>query len=385
MISIKNAADCCGCYSCYNSCPIGCIAMKEDQEGFIYPIIDISKCVNCNSCINSCPIINSNRLSDDKNTDKISFAAYSNNDSLLKSSSSGGIFSVLSMKIMSEGGVVFGASFDDSFSVVHKAVEDVSMLPTIQGSKYVQSSLITTYKDVKTRLKSGQKVLFSGTPCQVAALKCYLNKSYENLITIDVVCHGVPSNTLWKKYLNEKSRGIVRSVSFRDKKTGWKSYSLTIHSKKWFSVIHNYSSYMRAYIYGLSMRPSCYKCKYKGDNHCSEITLGDFWGIQNVVPRLCDVDGVTWIILNNAKGKELFDSIKDDSLDFYPVITQEANKYNPSYSSSTPIPKERQEFFERINVESFDKVVNKDLCKISLKSRIIYSIKNAIRNVQHNR
>ena len=206
MIDILNKKDCCGCSACVQKCPKQCISLKEDNEGFLYPQVNQQECISCGICKKVCPIINPN----EKRTPLQIYAAINKNEEIRRQSSSGGIFTLLSEEILKEGGVVFGARFDENWEVKHDYTENVKGLVNFRGSKYVQSRIEDNYKKVETFLKQGRKVLFSGTPCQIAGLKRFLSKEYDNLLTVDFICHGVPSPKVWRLYLYETYRKIIK-------------------------------------------------------------------------------------------------------------------------------------------------------------------------------
>ena len=239
MIEIKDKKDCCGCQACVTVCTKHCIAMQADNEGFLYPIVDKSACTNCGLCEKVCPVINQ---SEPHKPLKV-YAAKNKNEDIRRQSSSGGIFTLLAEKVINEGGVVFGARFNENWNVVHSWTDTKEGIAALRGSKYVQSTIGNTYNEAREFLKQGRKVLFSGTPCQIAGLKKFLRKEYNNLLTVDVVCHGVPSPLVWRKYLEEVRENIraereagkntvsfslndlpvITGISFRDKTHGWKN------------------------------------------------------------------------------------------------------------------------------------------------------------------
>lgn len=224
---INKNKDCMGCHACENSCPTQCISMMPDNEGFLYPKVDYSLCVECKKCISVCPIINKVKVDNNPQA----YVSINKDDSIRLDSSSGGIFTTIAEKIINDDGVVFGAGYTDIFEVIHKFVDNTEKLSELRGSKYVQSKIGNTYKEAKDFLDMGRKVLFSGTPCQIAGLKSYLNKSYDNLITQDFICHGVPSPKVWRKYVEfreTEAKSKVSSVSFRNKDEGWKKFSVNL-------------------------------------------------------------------------------------------------------------------------------------------------------------
>ena len=242
MIEIIDKKNCCGCSACAQICPRKCILMQEDDEGFLYPKVDKKSCIDCHLCERVCPVLNQSKP---KKPLKV-YASINKDENIRLCSSSGGIFTALAEKVIAEGGVVFGARFDDKWEVVHDYVETKEDLSKFRGSKYVQSRIENCYKEAEVFLKAGRIVLFSGTPCQIAGLILFLKKSYNNLLTVDFVCHGVPSPGVWRRYLKEEiarqcdrkntvlPRPIsekdtrVTGISFRDKALGWKKFSFAL-------------------------------------------------------------------------------------------------------------------------------------------------------------
>ena len=278
MIEIKSKEDCCGCYACYNICPKQCITMKTDNEGFWYPKIDKNKCINCNLCEKVCPIINPVKRVDSK---KIAYASMNKDEQVRMKSSSGGIFSILAEYIIKNNGVVYGAGFDEDFNIKHKRILYSTDLDLLRGSKYVQSSIGDIYKQVKNDLENNNPVLFTGTPCQVEGLRSYLRKEYVNLITMDFICHGVPSPLVWEKYLKKMKKSKqenIKNIYFRNKDIGWKLFSLKIiFDKRIYSNDLNNDLFMKGFLQDVYLRPSCYNCKFKKINRISDITVADFF------------------------------------------------------------------------------------------------------------
>ena len=277
-------------------------------------------------------------------------------------SSSGGIFSLLAEKCIAEGGVVFGARFSKDWQVEIGYAETLEGIEAFRGSKYVQASVGNAYSVAKAFLKRGRKVLFSGTPCQISGLNCFLQGNYDNLLTVDVVCHGVPSPKVWQYYLDEIARNTalaINSCSFRNKDNGWKHFNFIMQlgddgKTAKISSFHQENHYMRAFLRNMSLRPSCHKCMSKEGRSHSDITIADFWGIQNVLPEMDDDMGTGLVFVNTAKGQCQIDSIKMRSA---PVTIQDALKENPSWKESVQPHPKREHFFQEI-----DKC--KSLCKL---------------------
>lgn len=320
MIQVTNKSKCCGCGACQQICPKCCIRMVEDTEGFLYPEVDASLCIGCKLCEKVCPELNEGL---ERLPLKL-YAAINEDDEIRKASSSGGIFSALAEAIIADGGVVFGARFNEHWEVVHGYTDNVEGLADFRGSKYVQSRIGTSFHDAKKFLQQGRKVLFSGTPCQIAGLKNYLRRDYENLMTVDFICHGVPSPKVWREYLKEEvaqqhngkdsvlprpipeREFLIKDISFRDKKFGWKKYSfaLTLSTTNGSGEEIQFCShkpltespYLRAFLVNLFLRPSCYACSANAGKSGSGITIGDFWGINNALPDLDDDKGISLVL-----------------------------------------------------------------------------------------
>ena len=348
MISIKSKYDCCGCEACAQKCAHNAISMKRDKEGFLYPIIDPNKCTKCDICEKVCPVINQKLPSEPIKT----YAAKNKDEIVRLQSSSGGIFTLLATKTINNGGVVFGAKFDEQWKVVHDYVETIEDLAKFRGSKYVQSRINDNYIKVEQFLKQGRQVLFSGTPCQIAGLKKYLIKEYKNLICVDIICHGVPSPMIWQKYKAQFELSYTSSISFRDKSNSWKTYEVVV-SKDQKEVIREtvgQNVYMKIFLSDLCLRPSCAICPAKDGKSKSDITIADFWGIQYIHPEFDDDKGCNLVLINSEKGLNFFNKLECDKIesDFNTAI-----KYNPSYYKSVSEPKYRQYFFDNFDKYGF--------------------------------
>lgn len=340
MINILDKHNCCGCFSCVQRCPIQCILMKEDNEGFLYPYVDINRCIGCGVCESVCPVINQGEIRQPLSA----YAAINPDEIIRKKSSSGGVFTLLAEKIIDNGGVVFGARFNDRWEVVHSYVETKQDLSYFRGSKYVQSIISNSYKEVERFLESGRVVLFSGTSCQIAGLHCFLRKKYENLISVDVVCHGVPSPRLWSDYLASVSDITdIRQIKMKDKTEGWRGYRIIIEGKN--TVINERASankYMMAFIQNLSLRPSCYRCPAKSGKSNSDITMADYWGVERFFPEMDDDLGISFVCVNTEKGENLISnlSIELKETNYYTSIP-----YNSCIVKSTIEPRKRKNFW----------------------------------------
>jgi coenzyme F420-reducing hydrogenase beta subunit len=354
MIVIDDVSKCCGCEACVQRCPRGCIEMKADHEGFFYPSVDTLQCIGCGACNRVCPI--QNGQSEISNIVPKAYAAFAQDSEIRKESSSGGIFTVLSGQIIKQNGRVFGAVMsEDCKTVFHAKAQDLPELVAMRGSKYVQSRILDTYVSVEKELKNNKIVLFSGTPCQVEGLKGYLGKEYENLVCVDLICHGVPSPKLWKKYVEyrEKCTGArVKKIWFRFKKYGWKRYSVLFQ----FSNNAEYESIFLKDVYGqmfcqnICLRPACYQCNFKSLHHKSDITLADFWGCENICPELDDDKGLSLVLVHSDRGSKLLDLISP-----YVVTKQVDERWineNKKIIQPTVKPANRDKFYEKIDQKS---------------------------------
>lgn len=371
MIDIKDKSKCSGCYSCVNICPQNCILMKTDEEGFWYPVVEKEKCVKCMLCKKSCPILNDMNVVNSP----LAYACYNLNENTRRESSSGGLFTLFATKVFEKGGVVYGAAFNNKFEVEHIQITNKDELSKLRGSKYVQSKLGLIYSEIKELLSQNKLVYFSGTPCQIDGLLCFLDRKYNNLICQDIVCHGVPSPKIWRYYLKQFKLDNNAMISFRDKSTGWDQYSFTIEQKKRFTEMFNKNDFMKVFLKNLSLRPSCYNCHSKSLHRNSDITLADFWGVKEICPELYDNMGTSLVFVNSEKGQEIFDEIISE-INYKEVNIEEASKYNSSSYKSVEKPKERDEFIENIFInDDFRYVVNK-YTKVSMLKKF----KNKVRN-----
>ena len=349
MINIRKKHNCCGCSACKQLCPQHCIILKEDNEGFLYPQVDKQRCTSCGICEKVCPVLNQTAA-----YPPLKVCAAKNKDAQeLLLSSSGGLFVVFAKKTIKDGGVVFGARFDESWNVIHSYTETEEGICAFIGSKYVQSRIGNTYSEARTFLRSGRKVLFTGTSCQIAGLKTFLGHEYDNLLTIDVICHGAPSPLVWKRYISDITKdvinGRVKRISFRDKRHGWKnfsfvltySYSLSNGNPETTSLSHTFEKdpYMQLFLSNMTLRPSCYHCPSKGGKSKSDLTIADFWGIEGVRADFDDDKGVGLLIVNTEKGQCATDK---ESLSLIEVSLSEATGCNPSYYHSVSKPWERR-------------------------------------------
>lgn len=355
MIEIVDKSKCCGCEACRSICPKKCISMQADKEGFLYPKVDLSQCVDCKLCEKICPVLNPKY----SKKEPLAYAGINNDINIRLQSSSGGIFTLIAEQVILKKGVVFGACFDEQWNVVHDYTETKEGLARFRGSKYVQSYIGNSFLQAKRFLDEGRFVLFSGTPCQIAGLGNFLRKPYQNLLTVDLVCHGVPSQKVWKKYLYElvseayniKKRSSsfsfvdkINSISFRSKENGWKKYNVKIEYKngKKDVIPAERNIYMNAFLSDLSLRPSCYDCPAKLHKVQSDITLADFWGVDRLHPEIDDDKGCGLILVNK---EHAFALLKSLDCQLYEQKLDEVIPFNPSIEHPVKEPVNRIFFY----------------------------------------
>lgn len=312
MITIDNKRDCSGCSACSQVCVKQSIIMCADEEGFVYPKVNLDTCTNCGLCAKVCPL--TGKVAESANPIKV--LACKNKDAKTRNtSSSGGTFFLLAKTVLDKGGIVCGCAWNDDCVARHIFVTTETELRKLQSSKYVQSELQDTFKQVKQHLLSDKTVLFSGTPCQVAGLKNFLRKSYKNLITIDLLCHGVPSPKLFEDYkqmMGKRYGGKVTWANCRNKDKSWKrlSMELTFDNGKRYCKLSNYDPYLAVFLSNKSLRPSCYDCMFTKNDRVGDITLGDFWGLGRQHYEFDDDRGISMVLLNTDRGVALYEGIQ---------------------------------------------------------------------------
>lgn len=312
IILFTDKKECCNCSACENICPKDAIFTHEDDYGFKYPKIDREKCITCGLCKKVCAFQNKEEI----NVPLDTFVAVNKDEKTLLKSASGGAFAALAKLYLENNGVVYGVTLDNDLNPVHIGIDNIQDLYRLQGSKYVQSDLGNTFKEIKQHLNEGKGVLFSGVPCQVAGLKGYLMKDYNNLLTVDIICHGVPSAKFFKDYLSymEKDlKGKIKEFKFRDKNLGWGLNGSVVYEKdemlKTKKIYGSESSYYHYFLNSSCYRENCYVCKYASESRPSDITLGDYWGIEAAHPELLgkgklkEEKGISVVVANSEKGK----------------------------------------------------------------------------------
>lgn len=377
MIKVEYKKDCCGCSACYVICPQNCISMTRDSDGFLYPEIDKGDCIDCGQCEAVCPIINTSHAQGKSDA----WAVYAKQEQLVNESSSGGVFSVLAEAVINNGGQVFGAAFDEKWQLKTCKAETVEELAPLRKAKYVQCETNNAFNEIETLLKAGVKVLYCSTPCQIAGLLSFLDKEYDNLYTIDFICHGVASPKVWQQYI-ALYETTINHVNFRDKRKGWENNSvcLTFTDGKEIVERNSDNAYMQAFLSGLSMRPSCFSCKFKGLHRKCDITVGDLWGAKYQCPDGYNEAGTSLVLIHGKKGQQLIDIYKD-KLHIVSAPMPASIAFNRSIKESVKEPEKRGLFMEKYKEEDFSTIVQKCLplekicSKPSLWNRIIASLK----------
>ena len=382
MIDIVTKDSCCGCGACAQICPKGCITLQADGEGFLYPKVDAKTCVECGLCETVCPILQSEKTAVREPLEV--FAACGEEKLLRLDSSSGGIFSLLAESVLAQGGVVFGAAFAEDFSVRHVGVDSVDGLDKLRGSKYVQSRTENTYKETKLALEQGRPVLYSGVGCQIAGLKRFLGKEYEGLVTVDVLCHGVPSPKVWQRYVRHcegQRNSVLTKVSFRSKKRGWHNYETEqcFQNGQVQRIAHGKDPYIQMFLSEICLRPSCHSCKFREGRSGADITLGDAWGIERWMPEMDDDKGTSVVFINSRKGKTLWDLVQD-RVKARIADPETVIRNNMVYRNSVKPHPSRARFFKALNSgASVDQLIQ--LTKAPLWRRILSFGKRCVKKI----
>lgn len=344
---------CCGCGSCAAICPSKCITMAYDGEGFRYPHVDYSKCVHCQACKTVCPVM---RQMPPRPTSK-AIAAQNRDDGVRQFSSSGGVFFALAKDVIQQGGCVCAAIYDNDFTVTHMLADTLEAVVRQRGAKYPQSRAEQCYAEIRTRLRTGKPVLFVGTPCQTAGLYAFLGRDYQNLLLVDMICHGVISSKVWTRYLKERQQldadgSAPVSINLRSKVSGWSHYHYSISigysNGKSYSVPQGEDPLMQGFVQNLYLRPSCSQCVFKENNRFADLTLADYWGIWEQYPDFDDNQGTSLLLVHTPKGETAWKQVSDQ-FRFLEARYDEALSKNPSaVKSSVPHPA-RITFFKELD------------------------------------
>ena len=369
---------CSGCGLCEHLCPKNAITMVE-KDGFLYPNVNENTCVYCGVCVKLCPV-NSDKLTESNCIE--AFAVKHKDSNVIFNSSSGGIFTALSDKILENNGYIIGADFDDDMNLVHTTTSTTEGRDRMRGSKYIQSNTVGIYKAIRDLLNEDKPILFTGTPCQAAAVrKAFPNK--DNLYIVDIICHGVPSPEVWKKYvefIEKKYKKKLTFFSFRNKSlSGWRKYSAKLTFDDKTEILHNdyTGSFIELFRYDVCLRPSCTECNFTSMNRQGDITIGDFWGIENTIPEISDNKGISAVMINTEKGKRLFEQIKD-KINVYPTTQKDIAKKQPNLSVSSSYSNKASSFKQDLNSMPFEKILKK-YTRVGLKRRIIDTIKKFLK------
>lgn len=363
MIKLNRPEDCCGCTACANICGHGAITMGVDAEGFVYPRIDESLCTDCGLCDRVCPLIARSAMDLKVKTYRSIYAGRLNDETALMRSASGGAFWALASEVIADGGVVFGAVYDNDMCVVHRGADTLEGCRSFQGSKYSQSDTLQSYHDVRDIVRSGRKVLFTGTPCQVDGLLRFLIKKYDNLLTMDVVCHAVPSPLIFNDYISLVSRrlkGRLTDLNMRDKSTrGWShtfTYRYDLADGRSLVDQDKTVNWGRLFFSKLIDRPSCHECKYTNLNRASDITVADFWDDGNMRPELRSSRGTSLLMVNSDAGEKMMDKIR-----YHMALSEitEQQSLQPCLQRPTTSNPRRAQFWNDYLEHGFDYVYSK--------------------------
>ena len=372
MVELKSNK-CCGCSACVNICPKQCIHMKPDEEGFTVPEVNKSECISCSLCEKVCPALNEDR-ENTANTKCIdAFYGYNINEPQRLMSSSGGVFVLLAQSVLKNNGIVYGAALtEDCYRIEHIPITTNEQLNRILGSKYVQSTLEYQFKEIKQALEEEKQVLFCGTPCQVSGLQGYLNKQYTNLLCVDFICHGVPSQKAWKSYLSyleSKYGQKITSFSFRNKDTGWHFFSTcySFYNNNKIITPFDEDAWGKMFIRNNGLREVCYQCGFKRESR-ADITIADAWGIEQSHPELDDDKGTSLIFVRTRKGSSYVEMISDN-MHLIHCDKREMDLLLPRTQTVANRHPQRDDFYKHIGEIGFDKII-KRFCKPSLRNII---------------
>lgn len=379
----KEKNQCCGCSACKEICPKHCISMVEDDYGYIYPEINQSMCIDCKACVKVCPFIND---VPSQKQDYVYAGISMNKNQVMKSSSGGAFFSICKC-LYDDNTTIYGANLDSDLKVHHVRIENFKDIEKVQKSKYVQSEIRGMYPLAQEDLKQGKKVIFSGTPCQIAGLKKYLKRDYDTLFTIDFICHGVPSNKIFHSYVQEIEKQYgkkIKNIGFRDKSTKDILAMKIIFEDNSERIIRaNEDYYLRGFLKGLYYREVCYNCKFAKRNRVSDITIGDFWGFDKTKygDKLEHQKGISLIIFNSYKSNLLMNDLSK-FMDLVKVHGAFAAIENESLTRPSANHKKREEFLNNLNYIPFKDNINKCVPKDTGYKIIIRKFNTVIRMIK---
>lgn len=352
---------CSGCGGCKNVCPADAVRLEENELGYLFPRVDKEKCINCGLCLKRCPGVQKS-VTDSQEPPKV-YAVWAQ-DTVRKVSSSGGMFTLLAQRILEQNGMVFGAAFTKDWEVAHIGIENQEELSKLRGAKYVQSDTGFVYRRVKEALTAGRSVLFTGCPCQVSALRSFLGKEYPQLLTADLVCHGVPSRMVYRKYLEEVyGKDNIESFSFRTKEKGYSCTVLEVKlkgGKTFYPSLKDKDPYEKVFHGSYALRKSCINCKFAELPRQGDFTIGDYWGVSLYDEKLNDGKGTSVVLVNNKKGEQVLEEIRNEAKLIRETPLEAAKRKN-RFGAYVPVPKARDEFLAETAKNGFSKAVKKYL------------------------
>lgn len=385
MDNIVDLSKCTGCSACFSACVHNAITMDFDDEGFEYPVINKEKCIDCGLCQRVCPVIHyedKQQLRNAYNNAQIGYAARNRNLDQRLISSSGSIFPPIAEWVLNRGGIVVGAAYDDLFNAIHLIIDSADELHKLQGSKYLQCKADDiTFKRIREELKNGKLVLYAGMACQVEGLKAFLQKDYEYLYTIDLICMGIPSPVVWQKYLRTFFGGEnIKYVNFKDKSIGWDSFCFYLKTdKREFKERGMENFYLQSMFRSWNMRPSCFQCPFKKEKRFSDFTLADCWGASKMVPSIDDNKGLSSVIVHSAKGQHLWQLLSDkvESVEIGIDVIAAGNQNLIKNKQQTG---DRKLFYEMLS--SNPRKAFEDLCKVNHLSFVRRFVGKVIKRIK---